>query len=163
VYFIRPNTLLHCIFLFCIFFWYHTDPQVEVQIRILLKEAAIMSKMQTPAITLWFPEQCLLGFFIFKKQLASQNMFLTRSKLSNFLLLLISFLYYIDLHPYSHYCFSKISRPFCVSRNWWINVVFLKCNSLTITIVSQKYWDLLQLYSHDHFAKISRAFFASRN
>jgi hypothetical protein len=39
-------------------------------------------KMQTPAITLWFPEQCLLGFFILKKQLASQDMFLIRSKLS---------------------------------------------------------------------------------
>ena len=82
VYFIRPNTLLLCIFLFCIFLLYRTDPQVEVQIRILLKEAAIVSKMQTPAITLWFPEQCLLGFFILEKQLASQDMFLIRSELS---------------------------------------------------------------------------------
>jgi hypothetical protein len=38
--------------------------------------------MQTPAITLWFAEQCLLGFFILEKQLASQDMFLVRSKLS---------------------------------------------------------------------------------
>ncbi len=38
--------------------------------------------MQTPAITLCFPEQCLLGFFILEKQLASQDMFLVRSKLS---------------------------------------------------------------------------------
>ncbi len=38
--------------------------------------------MQTPAITLWFPEQCLLGFFILEKQLASQDMFLIRSKFS---------------------------------------------------------------------------------
>ncbi len=45
-------------------------------------EAAIVSKMQTPAITLWFPEQCLLGFFILEKQLASQDMFLIRSELS---------------------------------------------------------------------------------
>jgi hypothetical protein len=82
VYFVRPNTLLLCIFLFCIFFLYRTDPQVEVQIRILLKEAAIVSKMRTPAITLWFPEQCLLGFFILAKHLASQDMFLIRSKLS---------------------------------------------------------------------------------
>ena len=36
VFFIRPNTLLLCIFLFCIFLLYRTDPQVEVQIRILL-------------------------------------------------------------------------------------------------------------------------------
>ncbi len=38
--------------------------------------------MQTPATTLWFPEQCLLGFFILEKQLASQDMFLVRPKLS---------------------------------------------------------------------------------
>ncbi len=38
--------------------------------------------MQTPASTLWFPEQCLLGFFILEKQLASQNVFLIRSELS---------------------------------------------------------------------------------
>jgi hypothetical protein len=44
-----------------------------------LMEAAVVSKMQTPAITLWFPEQCLLGFFILEKQLASQDMFLIRS------------------------------------------------------------------------------------
>ncbi len=47
-----------------------------------LMEAAIMSKMRTPAITLWFPEQCLLGFFILEKQLAIQDMFLVGSKLS---------------------------------------------------------------------------------
>ena len=38
VYFIRPNTLLLCIFLCCIFLLYHADPQVEVQVRILLKD-----------------------------------------------------------------------------------------------------------------------------
>ncbi len=38
-------------------------------------------KMQTLAITLWFPEQSLLGFFILEKQHASQDMFLIRSEL----------------------------------------------------------------------------------
>ncbi len=38
--------------------------------------------MQTPAITLLFPEQCLLGFFILEKQLTSQDLFLDRSELS---------------------------------------------------------------------------------
>ncbi len=80
VCFIRPNTLLLCIFLFCIFLLYRPDSQVEVQIRILLKNK--YKKMQTPAITLWFPEQCLLGYFILAKQLASQNVFLIRSKFS---------------------------------------------------------------------------------
>ncbi len=51
----------------------------------LLKEAAIMSKMQTPAITLWFPkhrfkENSHLGFFIKEKQLARQVVFLVKSK-----------------------------------------------------------------------------------
>ena len=36
--YIRSNTCLHCNFLFCIFLLYHTDSQVEVQIRILLKD-----------------------------------------------------------------------------------------------------------------------------
>ncbi len=83
VYFIRTNTLLLCIFLFCIFLLYRADPQVEVQIRILLRiNIGNRVKMQTLAITLWFPEQCLLGFFILEKQLASQNVFLIRSELS---------------------------------------------------------------------------------
>jgi hypothetical protein len=34
--------------------------------------------MQTPAITLCFPEKCLFHFFILEKQLASQNMFVVR-------------------------------------------------------------------------------------
>ncbi len=85
MYFKRPNTLLLCIFLFCIFLLYHTDPQVEIQIRILLKEAAIVSKMQTPAITLWFfkhrfKENFYLGFFIKEKQLAKQGVFIVKSK-----------------------------------------------------------------------------------
>ncbi len=40
-----------------------------------------MSKMQTPAITLCFPEKCLLRFFL-EKQLASQNMFVIRYSLT---------------------------------------------------------------------------------
>ncbi len=43
VYFVRPKTLLLCIFLFCIFLLYCTDPQVEIQIRILLKDKYVKS------------------------------------------------------------------------------------------------------------------------
>ncbi len=35
-----------------------------------------------PAIPLWFPKKWLFCFFILKKQLASQNLFLVKSKLS---------------------------------------------------------------------------------
>jgi hypothetical protein len=85
VYFVRPNTLLLCILLFYIFLLYRTVLQVRVQIRILLKEAAIVLKMQTPPITFWFPEHRFkenfyLGFFIKEKQLASQVVFLVKSK-----------------------------------------------------------------------------------
>ncbi len=41
--FIKPNTLLLCIFLFCIFFLYRADLQVEVQIRILLNSLSAKS------------------------------------------------------------------------------------------------------------------------
>ncbi len=78
VYFVRPNTLLLCIFLFCIFLLFRADSQVEVQIRILLKDKyrKLCQNANTSNHTLWFPEQCLLGFFILEKQLASQDMFL---------------------------------------------------------------------------------------
>ncbi len=38
--------------------------------------------MQTPAITLCFPEKCLFRFSILEKQLASQNMFVIRYSLT---------------------------------------------------------------------------------
>jgi hypothetical protein len=116
--------------------------------------------MRTLAITLSFPEKCLFGFFILEKQFASQKICFLYYL--NFLLLCISFLYCMNLHPYSHDCFSKILRPFCVSRNWWIIVVFLQSNSLRIMIVFLKYWHLLQPCSCDCFSKISRTFYASR-
>jgi hypothetical protein len=45
----------------------------------------------------------------------------------NFLLLCIFFLHCMDLQPYSHNRFSKISRTFFASRNQWIIAVFLQC------------------------------------
>jgi hypothetical protein len=64
-----------------------------------LMEASVVSIMRTPAFLLWFPK--------------------------NWLLLRISFLFSIDRQLYSHDRFLKISTTFCVSRNWWIIVVFL--------------------------------------
>jgi hypothetical protein len=58
---------------------YRTDPQVEVQIRILLKKAAIVAKMQTPAIPEHrFKENFYLGFLIKEKSFASQVVFLVK-------------------------------------------------------------------------------------
>jgi hypothetical protein len=48
LYFIRPNTLLLCIFLFCIFLLYGADSQVEVQIRILLNSLSAMDGRDRP-------------------------------------------------------------------------------------------------------------------
>jgi hypothetical protein len=55
-------------------------------------------KMGTPAIIQLFPvdsfsEKILLGFFILQKQLASQGMFLIRSKLSITAYLFLAFYY----------------------------------------------------------------------
>ncbi len=122
VYFVRPNTLLLCIFLFCIFLLYRTDPQVEVQIRILPKDkyVKLCQNLNTGNHTMIFCTQFLrknligflyftettcsncvknvntgnhtlipehrfkenfyLGFFIKEKQLASQVVFLVKSK-----------------------------------------------------------------------------------
>jgi hypothetical protein len=72
----------------------------------------------------------------------------------SFLLLRISFLYCIKLHPYSHDLLWKLKLG--------IIVVFLQSNSFRITIVSQKYQDLLQPYSRNHFSKMLITFYASR-
>ncbi len=56
----------------------------------------------------------------------------------NFLLLHISFLFSINQHHYNHDHFSKISRSFCGSRNWWIIIVLFLNNSVKCTILSQK-------------------------
>ncbi len=84
MYFKRPNTLLLCIFLFCIFLLYRADLQVEVQIRILLKDkyVELCQKYKHRQSHFNFLKQCLLGVFILEKQLASQDMFLVKSKLS---------------------------------------------------------------------------------
>jgi hypothetical protein len=118
-----------------------------------------VSKMRALATTHWFPEQCLLGFFTLEKQLASQDMFLIRSNLSITAYLFLVLYRSISLQSLS---FLKISRPFCASRNWWIIVVFLQRNSLTITIVSQKYWDHLQPYSNNWFSKNGKNFLCNR-
>ncbi len=83
VYFIKPNTLLLIIFLFCIFLLYRADPPVEVQIRILLKDKYVKlfknANTGNPTLISW---TMFIGFFILEKQLVSQDMFLMRSELS---------------------------------------------------------------------------------
>jgi hypothetical protein len=112
VYFARPNTLLLCIFLFWIFLLYCTDPQVEVQIRILLKDKYVKSCQNanhgnhTMISCTQFLRIFFLGFFILQKQLANQRYISHEIR---------TFFYCIALS--------------CIV---WI------CN-LTLTIVSQKY------------------------
>ncbi len=162
VCFVRPNTLLLC-FIFSVSF--SCTAQInklkfksEYYLRINMWNHV---KMRTLAITLWFPEQCLLGFFILEKQLASQGMFLIRSKLSITAYLFLVLYRSTSLQSLS---FLKNIKTFlCKWKSVNIIAVFLRSNSLTITIVSQKYQDLLQPYSHDCFSKISRLFCASRN
>jgi hypothetical protein len=174
VYFVRPNTLLLCILLFCIFLLYRTDPQVEVQIRIFFKEAAIKSKMWTPAITLWFPkhrfkENFYLGFFIKEKYFASQVVFLVKSKhwmlAKIWFLCVCAFFSRIFVQKF-FFCKSRLyTRPlFSHFVKIWIgwpanrSFEFLR----GVNPVGDDCMDL-QPDTHDCFSKISRAFFASRN
>jgi hypothetical protein len=134
--FIRSNTLLHCNFLFCIFLLYRTDLQVEVQIRILLKDKyEIVSKMQTPAITLWFPGKCQSHFFIIEKQ--HINLCIKRFQHSICISLIwtktnteISFSFWLTLF----YSISSDLRYFLKNIKTFY--------SLTVAIVSQKYREL---------------------
>ncbi len=106
VYFIRPNTLLLCIFLFCIFLLYRTDPQVEAWIRLLLKDkyVKLCQKCKHQQSHFVFLNNACWVSLILRNNLLAKIVF---SLDPNFLLLCISFLYYIDLHPYSHIISQK--------------------------------------------------------
>ncbi len=95
-------------------------------------------KMRTPAITLWFPEQCLFGFFVLEKQLASQNMFLVRSELSFTAYLFLVLYKTISLKSQ---LFLKNIETFL----WKLKLV----NNLSIPSKQQ-------FNNHDSFSKISR-------
>ncbi len=103
-------------------------------------------KMRTPAIPLWFPEQCLLGFFILEKQLASQDMFLIRSELS-----------------ITAYLFLVLYRSTSLQ-----SLSFLKNNKpLSVQVENGEYNHSIptkqQPYNHDSFSKISRPSTASQS
>ncbi len=115
VYFVRPNTLLLCIFLFYIFLLYRTDPQVEVQIRILFKDKymKLCQNMNTGNHTM-----------------ISCTQFLRKN--------LIGFLYFYRNNSLAKYVSHKIQTfYYCISLSWIVWIY-----SLTITIVSQKYQEL---------------------
>ncbi len=63
-FFIRPNTFLLCIILLCIFLLYRTDPQVEVKIRILLKDKYEIVYTGNPTL---ISQKMTICFFIFKE------------------------------------------------------------------------------------------------
>ncbi len=81
MYFIRPNTLLLCIFLCCMFLLYRADTQVEVQIRILLKDKyrKLCQKCEHRQSHFDFLNNAFWVFFILEQH---QDMFLVISKLS---------------------------------------------------------------------------------
>ncbi len=159
VYFIRPKSVLLCIFLFCIFLLYRAVPQFEVQIGILLKDKYRKSSQNAnTSETLWFPEQCLLSLLILEKQPASPNMFLIRSKLS-----ITTYLFLVLYRSTSlqSLLFLKSIETFLCKKKL-ANNCSIPCNSLIIKMVSQQYQDLLQPYNHNRFSKILRTFCASR-
>jgi hypothetical protein len=95
--------------------------------------------MQTPATPLRFPEQCLLGFFILEKQLASQDMFLVRSKFS------------ITAHLFLVLYRSTSLQSLSFLKNIETFLCKMKLvNNLSIPSTQQP-------YNHDSFSKISRS------
>ncbi len=114
VYFVRPNTLLLYIFLFCIFLLYHTDPQVEVQIRTLLKNKYVKSCQNANT--------------------DNHTMISCTQFLRN---ILIGFLYFTEITRLPRYVSHKIRTfYYCVSLS-----CILWIYSLTITNIFQKYQD----------------------
>jgi hypothetical protein len=115
VYFIRPNTLLLCIFLFCIFLLYCTDWQVEVQIRILLKDKYVKLCQNANSGN---------------HTMFSCTQFLRKT--------LIRFLYFTETTCQPRYVSHMIwSFYYCVSLSCIVWIY-----SLTVMFVSQKYWQL---------------------
>ncbi len=86
---IRPNTLLLCIFLFCIFLLYRTDLHIEVQIRLLLKDKCKKSCQKC---------ERLQSHFDFLKNAYPVSLFLRNNSLAK-----ISFCYCVSLS-----CFAWI-------------------------------------------------------
>ncbi len=85
--------------------------------------------MNTTSQSLFNLREFLLGFCILQKQWDP-----------NFLLLCISFLLCMDLQPYSHDCFSKISRTFFASKK------FMNNHSIPSTHAERK----ITFHSHKH-------------
>ena len=116
VYFVRPNTLLLYIFLFCIFLLYCTDPQVEVQIKILLKDKYVKSCQNANTSN---------------HTMISCTQFIRK--------ILIGFLYFTETTRQPRYVSHMILIfYYCVSLSCIVWIY-----SLTVTIVSQKYPELL--------------------
>ncbi len=106
LFFIRPNTLLLCISLFCIFLLYRTDLQVEVHIRILLWK--IWNRVHWQSHFDFLKNDYLFSLFLGNNSLAN----ICFSWNPNFLLLRISFLFSINQHLYNHDPFSKHIKTF---------------------------------------------------
>ncbi len=114
--FVRPITLLLCIFLYCIILLYHTDPHVEVQIRILLKDKYVKfcqnanTGNHTMISCTQFLRKCVIG-----------NLYLTETTCQpRYVSHMIQTFYY------------------CISLSCFVWIY-----SLTVMIVSQKYQELL--------------------
>ncbi len=124
MFLIKSELLLLCIsFLFSINQHLYSHDRFSKNIKPFLCKQKLVNKNIENFV--WFPKQYLLVFFILENQLAniSDRGFLF---LRNTLLLysLLSFFFSINQHRYNHDRFSKISRSFCGSRNWWIIIDF---------------------------------------
>ncbi len=77
VFFIKSNTLYSVSFYFVYF-----SCTAQIHKLKFKSEYYLRINIENPAILLWFHKKWLFSFFIIKKHLASQNMFLIKSELS---------------------------------------------------------------------------------
>ncbi len=96
---IRPTTLLHCIFLFCIFLLYCADLQFEVQMRILPKDKYRKSCQKCKHRQSHFDFLKNAIPFLYFRETTRQPKYVCRK-----------------IQPYSHNRFSKIPRTFYASK-----------------------------------------------
>ncbi len=120
--------------------------------------------MQTPGITLWFPK---LGFFIFEKHLASQNMILVQSVVEVRLIPMYNS-HAIRTFFITAYLFLALYVSTTLqSRLFLKNIEKLLCkkkivNNSSIPSIHTKKKNYLQAYRYNCFSKISKTFCASR-
>ncbi len=120
VYFVRPKTLLLCIFLFCTFLLYALINKLKYKSKYYLWiNMWIVSNANTGNHTMISCTQFLRKFcigFLYFTETTRKPRYISH-KIQIFCYCVSLSCICMDLQPYSHDHFPKISRSLCASRN----------------------------------------------